>query len=401
MNSMRNIWLSYVLTLCRFSWFWLGIWIYFYLRFTNYTGIGLIETVLFVTTTVMEIPTGAIADLLGKKKTLFVSFLLEVIGSLLMAYAKDMPMLSISVFILAIGGALYSGTLEALVYDSLKENGKIEQFAKVISNINSLQWFFPAICSVIGGFLYTIDPRLPFIVNGGVYGIGLVVTLFLSEPHVDTNKFSIAEFVKQTKSGFHQLMKSSFIVSHMILLLSVSTIMVLVNEMLDSMMSSEFGFTAIQIGILWAVISTVAAVASQLTPVITKIWGYRFSFVFFGYALGVSLLISPLVGILLGGITLIFRSVFFAIFTNLSSVFIHSFTESRYRATTLSTYNMIKNIPYAITAIALGYASNLYTAKLVGFYLGLLICLLLSLQLVISFQMKMIKVNKESLDLPQ
>lgn len=64
----RNIILAYILSYLRQSCFWLGIWVYYYLRFTNYAGIGLIESIMILTMTVGEIPTGAIADLLGKKE---------------------------------------------------------------------------------------------------------------------------------------------------------------------------------------------------------------------------------------------------------------------------------------------------------------------------------------------
>jgi len=72
--AKRNVLLSYLLAFSKTTWFWLGIWIFYYLRFTDYAGIGLIETVLIVTVTLAEIPTGAIADLIGKKKTLILPF---------------------------------------------------------------------------------------------------------------------------------------------------------------------------------------------------------------------------------------------------------------------------------------------------------------------------------------
>src|SRR3989344_1850334 len=123
MMKDRNIRIAYLLAAMKNSWFWLGIWIFYYLRFTNYAGIGLIETILIVTLTLMEIPTGAIADLLGKKKTLILAFLFELIGGLMMAIAPNFSVLAGSVFVMCVGGALYSGTLEALVYDSLKQEG--------------------------------------------------------------------------------------------------------------------------------------------------------------------------------------------------------------------------------------------------------------------------------------
>ena len=63
----RNISIAYILSFAKNTWFWLGIWIFYYLKFTNYAGIGVIETVLIITMTLTEIPTGAVTDLLGKK----------------------------------------------------------------------------------------------------------------------------------------------------------------------------------------------------------------------------------------------------------------------------------------------------------------------------------------------
>ena len=71
--------------------------------------------------TLGEIPTGAIADLLGKKKTLLISFLLMALGLFGIGLTPDFLFLAVWVFIAGVGASFYSGTLEALVYDSLKE----------------------------------------------------------------------------------------------------------------------------------------------------------------------------------------------------------------------------------------------------------------------------------------
>lgn len=78
----KNIAIAYLLTFCKNSWFWLGIWVFYYLQFTNYAGIGIIETVLIITMTLTEIPTGAIADLFGKQLYFYRSYfkLLEPYG---------------------------------------------------------------------------------------------------------------------------------------------------------------------------------------------------------------------------------------------------------------------------------------------------------------------------------
>ncbi|MCD8485138.1 hypothetical protein LRY60_06175 [Candidatus Woesebacteria bacterium] len=55
----RNIFLTRIIFSLNTAWFWLGIWVPYYLLFTNYAGIGIIETTVVVSAFLMELPTGA------------------------------------------------------------------------------------------------------------------------------------------------------------------------------------------------------------------------------------------------------------------------------------------------------------------------------------------------------
>jgi len=377
----NNITIAYILSFAKNTWFWLGIWIFYYLRFTNYAGIGLIETVLIVTTTLTEIPTGAIADLFGKKKTLILAFLLEAIGAYMMAFAPNYNIILWSVFVMCVGGAFYSGTLEALVYDSLKQDGKEDKFDKIISNLSSIALIAPAVCSIIGGFVYGIDPRWPFILNAFGYTVGFIASFFLIEPDIDTIKFSFKNYVMQTGKGLKQLFKSSEIKWQTLILLSIGLVTVISSEMVDSFLSFEFGFNDKQMGILWSAIFIISAFASQLTGHIKKLFGSNKSIIIVGLLTAVTFIISPYIGLIVGGLSLILRSSLQGIFGNLSSIQINNNTDSEYRATTLSTFNMIKNIPYVLTAYFIGGISDSISAKTVSLYLGVVLIGLLGINL--------------------
>ena len=190
----RNITIAYILAFSKNTWFWLGIWIFYYLRFTDYAGIGIIETILILTMTLAEIPTGAVADLFGKKKTLILAFTLETIGAFMMATAPNFQMLALSVFVMCVGGTFYSGTIDALIFDTLKESGEERSYDTKISNTNTLSLIAPAICSILGGFMYKVNPTFPFYGNAFGYMVGLIASFFLIEPHIDTTKFSFRNF---------------------------------------------------------------------------------------------------------------------------------------------------------------------------------------------------------------
>ena len=358
----RNIKIIYVLAFCKNTWFWLGIWVFYYLLYTNYAGIGLIETSLVIAMMVSEIPTGAVADLLGKKKTLFIAFLLQAIGAFIMAFAPNFYSLVISVAIMGIGGAFYSGTLDALTYDSLKQIGKEVIFDKVISRINTIGLLTPAICGLIGSYLYIVRPNLPFVANAGFYTIAMVFCLFLIEPKIDTEKFSIQNFIKQTKVGLSELFKSNIIANQTLLLLSIGVIIVICDEILNSFLGVEFKFTPEQLGVLWSAVYIIAAAASHYSPQIKKHLSYKDAAILVGLLIALTLVISPLLGLVFGGISLIIRSALQATYGNYSSILINQHTESSNRATTISTFNLFKNIPYVLTAYALGALADHYSA---------------------------------------
>ncbi|NCN24067.1 MAG: hypothetical protein COU65_04515 [Candidatus Pacebacteria bacterium CG10_big_fil_rev_8_21_14_0_10_42_12] len=380
----HNIWLAYYLSFLKNTWFWLGIWIFYYLRFTDYAGIGVIETVLIATMTLSEIPTGAFADLIGKKPTIILAFFVQAAGNIFMGIAPSFIFLVGSVFVAGLGGTLLSGTLEALVYDSLKAQKKEDEYDKVISNMNTLQLIAPAVCGVIGGYLYTISPGLPFIAAGIMYLIGTLLGLFLTEPAIDSVKFSLANFVKQTKEGLLELTKTVDIKTQTILLLSIGVIVVIADEMINSFLGVEFGFSETQMGVLWSVIFLVSAAASQATPFLRKYVSANSAILLLGLTMAATFIISPVAGLVVGGLSLLLRSALQAVFSNISSVVINNNTESKYRATTLSTFNMIKNIPYLATAYFIGMMADTYSAKTTSVFLGALMLVFVVAQFLVA-----------------
>jgi len=384
MSLKNNVTLAYALAFLNHSWFWLGVWVFYYLRFTTYAGIGLIETVLIVTMTLAEIPTGAVADLLGKKWSLIIAFFVQGLGNILMGVAPSFLWLMGSVFVASLGGTLYSGTIEALVYDSLLSDKDEARYDRVISNMRTLQLISPAVFGLVGGWLYSLSPGLPFVASGIAYLLACVLSFWLTEPQLDTEKFSLKVFFEQNKRGIQELTKTSGIKSQVLLLLSIATIAVIVEEMLDSFLGVEFGFSETQLAFLWSFIFIISALASQATPYFSRRFSPGVSLLLIGSLIGISLAISPWLGLAVGGFTLVVRSSLLAIFGNITSLTINTFTQSKYRATTLSTFNMLKNIPYLLAAAIIGYLSDLISARTTALVLGVLLLGLLTVRFLVK-----------------
>lgn len=370
---MKNVKVAYYLSFLWRSWFWLGIWVFYYLRFTDYAGIGFLEAVMITTSTLGEIPTGAIADILGKKKAVSIAFLLGGLGNLIMAFAPNYWVLIASIMTMTIGGAFYSGSLEALVYDGLKEEKREGRYEKVIGRMTTMQNLGMAFAGIVGGFLYKWHVSLPFVAVAVAYGIGFFLSLKLTEPNIDTEKYSWGKFVRQNAEGFRQLFASKKLTFMALALLIPGAFMIATENVLNDATAVELGFNSVQLGIFATILYLVGVVVSEKTDwfisKLSPIWLYGGTIVVYA----TTLLLMPKATFIAGALLLLTRYGVQTFFGNYESVRINAVIDSRYRATTLSTFSLIRNIPYVLTATLIGTLMNVYTAKLFSMYFALIL----------------------------
>lgn len=371
----RNIVIVYALTALTNAWFWIAIWVYFYLRFTDYAGIGLLESVMIATYVFGEVPTGAVADLLGKKKTLTLAFILQAIGSVMMGMSGSFGMLSLSVFVLSVGGVLASGTVEALIYDSLISIKEENRFEKILANTATIRMATLGAVSIVGGYMYSLSPGMPFIAQGVTAAIAVFGTLLLVEPPIDTEQFSLRNYLIQTKEGFRELFKTPAIKTQNILIILLTMIAVLNGHVLIDTQLFARGWDPTQLGYIATVMFFLSAALSQLTPYFARVFGKWRAIVISALLIALSMLVVPLLGVYIATFVVISRDGILQVFGNNANALVNKTTESKYRATTLSTYSMLANIPYVILAYQLGRFMDIWSVDTVVFVLGIALLL--------------------------
>ena len=83
--------------------------------------IGLFESIFHVASMIFEVPSGAVADVFGRKKTMIASSVVTVLSALMMIFSDSFFMIAVAMVVSALSYNLASGTREAIAYDSLKE----------------------------------------------------------------------------------------------------------------------------------------------------------------------------------------------------------------------------------------------------------------------------------------
>ncbi|SHJ08502.1 MFS transporter [Pseudobutyrivibrio xylanivorans] len=96
--------------------------------------IGLFESIFHVASMIFEVPSGAAADVFGRKKVMITASVMTIISSILMIFTNTFAGISVAMVFSALSYNLASGTREALAYDSLKEAGIENEYSKFASN---------------------------------------------------------------------------------------------------------------------------------------------------------------------------------------------------------------------------------------------------------------------------
>lgn len=150
----RNINLDYIYTILSNLNMSSFIWVlYLAYRGMSLAEIGILEGIFHATSMLCEVPSGAAADLLGRRNSILAGRISYALSCILMLFSGGFWGFALSFIVQALGYNLNSGSEEALVYDSMKLCGREQEYLKVNSRINVLIEISQSIATVAGGVL--------------------------------------------------------------------------------------------------------------------------------------------------------------------------------------------------------------------------------------------------------
>lgn len=289
---------------------------------------------------VLELPTGAFADLVGKKASMLWAFLATVIAYFIIPWAYGFWMFLLIETLGGLATALFSGAQEALLYDSLKQDHKENEFSKVLATNGFWYQIGLMVATATGGILYGYGHLFPFILSGITAVIGGIITLLLIEPRIDTDKFSLNNYLNQIKMGVNEINKNTetkLLSSYYIL---VGSLTWMCQSFFNSYLLIDLGFSDQTRGFIAAGLRLFNIVVLMKLIKNEKIFTHRNTIIFFPTIM----IISMIPGIFLHGIWGIptvagvmmastARWILLAKYTNESY-------DSRYRATAISALSM-------------------------------------------------------------
>lgn len=339
----------------------------------TYGQLGWVDAIGFGFAILLEVPSGAVADLLGKRKTILIGMLAGTIGVFTIAFSSALTGIFIGWLISQICFALYSGAAEALVYDSLVDLKDEENYDKVITKSSQIESYAGAITTLIGGFAYVINFRLPHILWGSGFLIGAVLSWFLIEPRVDTEKFSLKVYFKQLFIGGKELMQAGLRKYIGFFFVLVGVYYLYSWGFIRPAIATSFGFFAKEQGIILPLLTVYGALAVRSIPFFRKRLSDISGLVFLSILMALGFLMAAFPIGYFGIIAMILIATAGKLSSPWISIVVNKKIESKYRATTLSTVALVTKIPYVLIAVIAGKMVensnlgkfNLYTAGVI------------------------------------
>ena len=164
----------------------------------------LLQGILSVTMVLMEYPSGYISDRIGYRVSLSLAALLGMVGWGIYTVATGFTHVMIAEMLLGISLAFISGSDSALLYETLKQEGVEQHYARHQGRMGGYAQAGEALGAVFAGVLYAYAPLLPFVLQIGVWLLALLLTRSMVEPPRDIAPHAghLAEALRTARYAF-------------------------------------------------------------------------------------------------------------------------------------------------------------------------------------------------------
>jgi Arabinose efflux permease len=169
---------------------------------------ALIDVTFFVAAAFGEVPTGIVADTLGRKTSLAIGTALMCVSSLAWVLSPTLPLIMVAYICLGIGFTFLSGAEDALFYESVRLAGRGDDYMRLVSGVGATMTGALALGSVASGLFASIALPLPFLVATSGYLIIFGIVLNFREP--SSNKTAD----HQTRLSYSEVLRQSFALLH-------------------------------------------------------------------------------------------------------------------------------------------------------------------------------------------
>lgn len=320
----------------------------------------ILKSVYSVAAVALEVPSGYLADVWGRKRCILAGCVLFFGGYLCYSLTETFAAFLVAEILLGIGQTMINGADSALLYDTSVHHGRENLYLRYEGRITMIGNFAEAVAGIFGGLLAVYSLRYPFYAQAVVAFVGIPAAMALRE-------YAPANKVQSPWEEILRILKYSLVTNKKLCcnimysgIIGAATLTMawFVQPVLMQLETPTEWY-----GIIWTVLNLTVGVAALYSDRVEQLFGMNkmniliLSVIAGGYvALAYNLTYAGL------GILLLFY-IFRGFATPILKGYINQMTFSEMRATVLSIRNFVIRLMFAAIAPFIGWLNDMYSLQ--------------------------------------
>lgn len=318
----------------------------------------IIQSIGSITAFLLEVPTGILADRLGRKLSVVASLAIALIINPLFILSDNLWILYGASILGGICGALRSGADEALFYDSLKAMQREHDYTRLNGSLRWWSGYTGIAASILGGILGMASYALAWWCWEAIVALAFVAALFIEEPaglH-HGRPATIQAHLSESLATTFRTHARYFVLYSVGVWLFFSIAFWLWQPYLRSI-----GVGVQFFGIIFALTGVASGFGSRLVSTLEQRIPPRIVLATPPMILAMALVGQSLCPVAAGFCFLLLHSFASGIFSVVADHAIHSRIDSTTRATVLSVKNMLSTLLFAAVSPVVGLVADTWS----------------------------------------
>lgn len=264
----NNVALYYTFVIARTLLFYIPVLVVFFNEeLGNPVAVSTILAVNSISVFIFEVPSGYIADKIGRKNILMTSIIINIIALAILIAFRNYVMLLIAEILFGLSQALASGADDALIFDNLKAEGREKYFDVFVRNVSLITSFILAISFIVGSVMYSIIRESVFYLTIFSLIVALVAVISTKEHAYEEEKKYENRLLLDVKAVFSESFKLKFILIYCSIVISIfsAIYMFLYPLILHDRASSSFEY-----GVIYCVSALVVGFGAKMHAYIKR-----------------------------------------------------------------------------------------------------------------------------------
>jgi MFS family permease len=341
--------------LAKFSYFHIPIIIIFYgSRGLGFAEAMLLQAVYYAAKVASEAPTGAVADRISRRFSLFLAAIVSGVGYLVIFLSHNFWAFAAGEVLAGIGISLASGADSALAYDTLQAEGEEERYASVEGMAYGARLLAFAFAGTVGGLLAEFDLAWPFAATVLSCLAAAGVAVSLKEPPRVTEK-PRPRYLEILKQSLKLLVKNREIRWLTIYSAGLFAALRLAFWVYQPFMEGA-GFPYFAFGLTFAGLNLFSATVSTQAERLERFFGEKATLIIMPASLVAGFFLMSIKVAPWAVAFILLQQVPYALFEPVLKAYSNRHIGSEIRATVLSLQSMAGNLAFAAVGPVLGLA---------------------------------------------